>query len=58
MEKYDINILRKVDKCKGESFVKKITESGAVIVPIKIRLKDSLKINIRFFMLYNYKNKY
>jgi putative transposase len=35
-----LNILRKVDKCKGESFVKKITESGAVIVPIKIRLKD------------------
>ena len=35
-----INILRKVNKCKGESFVKKIAESGAVIVPIKIRLKD------------------
>jgi IS605 OrfB family transposase len=35
-----LNILRKVDKCKGESFVKKITESGAVIVPIKIRLND------------------
>lgn len=35
-----LNILRKIDKCKGESFVKKITESGAVIVPIKIRLKD------------------
>lgn len=34
-----INILRKVDKCKGESFIKKITESGAVIVPIKIRLE-------------------
>lgn len=40
-----INILRKVDKCKGESFVKKITESGAVIVPIKIRLKDLISTN-------------
>ena len=35
-----LNILRKIDKCKGESFIKKITESGAVIVPIKIRLKE------------------
>lgn len=35
-----LNILRKVDKCKGESFIREITESGAVIVPIKIRLDD------------------
>jgi len=35
-----LNILRKVNKCKGESFVKKIAESGAVIVPIKIRLNE------------------
>lgn len=40
-----LNILRKVNKCKGESFVKKITESGAVIVPIKIRLKDLSSAN-------------
>lgn len=35
-----LNILRKVDKCKGESFIREITESGTVIVPIKIRLKN------------------
>ena len=40
-----LNILRKVDKCKGESFIKKITESGAVIVPMKIRLKDLYSVN-------------
>lgn len=37
-----LNILRKVDKCKGESFIRGITESGAVIVPIKIRLNEIL----------------
>ena len=35
-----LNILRKVDKCKGESFIKKIAENGAVIVPIRIRLEN------------------
>ena len=53
-----LNILRKVDKCKGESFVKKIAESGAVIVPIKIRLNElqqpfykNLKFNILYISL-------
>lgn len=40
-----LNILRKVDKCKGESFIREITESGAVIVPIKIRLKSLSSAN-------------
>ena len=40
-----LKILRKVDKCKGESFIKKIAESGTVIVPIKIRLKYLYSVN-------------
>lgn len=35
-----LNILRKADNRKGESFIKKITENGYVIVPIRIRLEN------------------
>jgi IS605 OrfB family transposase len=35
-----LNILRKADNRKGESFIKKITENGSVIVPIRIRLEN------------------
>lgn len=35
-----LNILRKVNKSKGESLIKEITESGAVIVPVRIRLEN------------------